>query len=227
MAETGTEKSDINADEDRAKIIAFSSNLINNAKELFFEFDNHSYRGDILDWRLGEYVLFRVRQVDDGLVRIPVDYDLCRLRAVPEKGKPVAFRVKLLQKKIPHLFFSFPMEPEAEVVRKQARRFMRLSTPVIVKRKENIMMSADRTGMGTIMNISEEGVMLQTPLALEKADRVTIFINISTGGEKKSLEMLCIVRRVEQEGKMFTCGLEFYKPTEQAMRDLAALLAGR
>lgn len=226
MAEMDTGKVNVKTDEASQKLIAFSSDALNNAKEIHLEFDDHRYRGDILDWRLGEYVLFRVRHADDGLVRIPVDYDLCHLRAIPENGKPVIFRVKLLQKKIPHLLISFPMEPEVEVVRKQARRFMRVTTPVVLKRKENVMAAADRPGIGTILDISEKGVMLQTSLPLEKGDRVTIFINVSSGGKKKNLEMLCIVRRVDQEGKQFTCGLEFYKPSEQSLRAVADLLAG-
>ena len=225
MAETDSERTNINADEARQKLIAFSSNIINNAKELYFEFGEHRYRGDLLDARLGEYILFRARHADDGLVRIPVDYDLGFLRAIPTKGKPITFRVKLLQKKIPHLLLSFPMEPEAEVVRKQNRRFMRATTPVVLKRRDNVLVTSDRSGIGTILDISEKGVMLQTPLALEKGDRVTIFINVSSGGEKKNLEMLCIVRRVQLKGKLFTCGLEFYKPTEQSLRAVAELLA--
>lgn len=227
MAETDAGKVDVKTDEARQKLIAFSSDALNNAKEIHLEFDEHRYRGDILDWRLGEYILFRVRHADDGLVRVPVDYDLCRLRAIPEKGKPVIFRIKLLQKKIPHLLISFPMEPEAEVVRKQARRFMRVTTPVVLKRKDNALAAADRTGIGTILDISEKGVMLETSLPLEKGDRVNIFINVSSGGKKKNLEMLCIVRRVDHKGKLFTCGLEFHKPSEQSLRAVADFLAGR
>lgn len=225
MAENDPKKPNVNEDEARQKLIDYSSGLFNNAKEIYFEFGEHRYRGDLLDWRLGEHVLLRIRHADDGLVRIPVDYDLCRLRAIPQKGKPVTFKVKLLQKKIPHLLLSFPMEPEAEVIRKQNRRFMRVTTPIVLKRRDNVMVTADRSGIGTILDISEKGVMLETALALEKGDRVNIFINVSTGGEKKNLEMLCIVRRVDQKGKLFTCGLEFFKPSEQALRAVADFLA--
>ncbi len=225
MAENDSGKTNVNADEARQKTIAFSSGLINNAKEIYFEFGEHRYRGDLLDARLGEHILFRVRHADDGLVRIPVDYDLSYLRAIPENGKPVTFKVKLLQKKIPHLLLSFPMEPEPEVVRKQTRRFMRVTTPVVLKRRDNTMAAADRAGIGTILDISEKGVMLQTAFALEKGDRVTIFINVSSGDEKKNLEMPCIVRRVEQKGKQFTCGLEFFKPSPQSLHAVADFLA--
>lgn len=225
MAETDSKKTNVNADDARKNLIAFSSDVINNAKELYFEFDEHKYRGDLLDSRLGEHILLRVRHADDGLVRIPVEYDLCRLRAIPENGKPISFKVKLLQKKIPHVLLSFPMEPEAEVVRKQTRRFMRVTTPVVLKRRDNVMVAFDRSGIGTILDISEKGVMIETALELEKGDRVNIFINVSSGSEKKNLEMLCMVRRVDQKGKLFTCGLEFYKPSEQLLRAVADFLA--
>ncbi len=225
MAENDSGKPNVNADEARQKIIAFSTNVINNAKELYFEFGEHKYRGDLLDSRLGEYILFRARHADDGLVRIPVDYDLSYLRAIPQKGKPVTFKVKLLQKKIPHLLLSFPMEPEPEVVRKQKRRFMRVTTPLVLKRRDNTMLAADRSGIGTILDISEKGVMIETSLELEKGDRVNIFLNVSTGGEKKNLEMLCVVRRVDWKGNLLTCGLEFFKPSEGVLRAVADFLA--
>ncbi len=225
MAETDSKKPDVNADEARQKTIAFSTSIINNAKELYFEFGEHKYRGDLLDSRLGEYILFRVRQADDGLVRIPVNYDLSYLRAIPQKGKPVTVNVKLLQKKIPHLLLSFPMEPEPEVVRKQKRRFMRATTPLVLKRRDNNLLTADRSGIGTILDISEKGVMIETSLELEKEDRVNIFLNVSAVGEKKNLEMLCIVRRVDQKGKLFTCGLEFFNPSEESLHAVADFLA--
>lgn len=221
MAQDTTEKKSA---ADNRDIQTYIAGLLNNGKELFFEFDDRTYQGDILDMKLGEYILFRLKDPDESIVHMPINYSNCRIRSMIDKGRTHSFHTKLLQKKLPHILIAFPEKEVQGFARNAGRRFMVQSSPIIMKRKENVFIPQDRTGMGTINDISKGGVRLSTAMQLDKGDKVQIFIDISAVGAPRKLMFPCVVRRAAQEGNMFNVGLEFNNAPPASLKELAAFL---
>lgn len=206
---------------------AYVAGLLNNGKELFFEFDDRIYKGDILDIKMGEYVLFRLAEPDEHIIHLPVNYDNCRIRTAVEKGQTYRFHTKLLQKKLPHVLLAFPDSELKGFARGSTRKFMVQTTPIIMKRKENVFIPQDRSGLGTINDVSKGGVRMTTSMPLDKGDKVQIFIDVPTGQGHKKLVFPCVVRRVTPDGSQFDVGLEFFNAPPANLKEVTDLLDGR
>jgi len=199
--------------------------IFNNGKSIFLEFDDHKYEVDIVEMRLGEYVVVKVRKPDQGLVNMPLGYDYCKLRVFTTQGKVFIFPTKPLQKKIPLMVFGFPEKEEPGFVRSTRRLFVRQSTPIILRKKDNLLVPRDTTAVGTITDLSDGGCSLISKMELMKGDKIRIFLNVSLEKERRNIELFCIVRRagVAADGQG-DYGLAWHEASEQVQTEIRNFL---
>ncbi|MBI5178594.1 MAG: PilZ domain-containing protein [Nitrospinae bacterium] len=201
-------------------------NILNNAKNMFFEFDEHKYEAEIIEMRIGEYVLIKIKKPYQGLVNVPPKYEYCKLRVFSMQGPVNIFPVRLLQKKLPGVIISFPDKEEPGFVRGTKRLFIRMSTPIILRKRDNVLVPRDTTGMGIITDLSDGGCSLFSKVQLTKGDKVRVFVNLSHTKEPRNVEMFSIVRRVSiAEDGQGDYGLEWLQATDQIKQDIKTFLS--
>lgn len=195
--------------------------VFNNAASVALEFHGHQYRGSVAEIKAGEYLIFKVKNINDGLVRVPEGYDLILLRLLTTKGEVFTYRTQLKKKKIPLLLLKFP-EGEAKTSMRAHRRYcVNMNTPIVLSRRVSGPLPRNLTGLGTIINVSEGGCAVNTALKLEKEDTIKLFFNLSDSTGDKSVELTGDVKRVgEPVGRMVNYGIQFTQLTSQISRQI-------
>lgn len=184
--------------------------VLNNAASITLEFHGHQYRGAVAGVRAGEYLNFKVRNVDDGLVRVPVGYDFILLRVLTIKGKLVVYRTQLKRKKIPLLLLGFPEYEVQTSIRVHDRYDVNMKTPIELTRRVSGPLFGNLTGLGTIANVSHGGCSINTALKLERGDTIKCFLDLSNSEGATSVELTGDVKRVGgPEGRTMNYGVQF------------------
>ncbi len=201
------------------------ANVLNNAKTSFLEYDEHKYECDIVEMRLGEFIVLKVHKPDQGLVNVPLRYDFCKLRVFTVQGKVYIFPTSIVQKKIPLMVIAFPEKEEPGFVRTGKRLFVRQSTPIILRKKENLLVPRDATAVGTITDLSEGGCSVISRMPLTKGDKIRIFLNVSHEKEARNVELFCIIRRAAPtpDGQV-EYGLAWHEVSESVKADIKNFL---
>ena len=194
------------------------ADLFNTASSVVIEFEGHQYNGEVSDMKIGEYILFRVKNVDDGLVRLPKDFDDILFRLISVKGEAKSYPTELINKNIPHLLLKFPEKEVAPFVRKAERQFMSIDAPVVLEERGIGDMPRITSGLGTVKDLSENGCSLFTGLGLESGDKVRLFLDISERGRKNVVDVAGIVRRAGKPGDIASeIGIEFVDVAPEVM----------
>lgn len=192
--------------------------VFNSAVVVSVEFHGYQYKGDIVEVKIGDFIAFKVKQPDDGLVRVPIDYDEITLRVLMTSGEVKSFNTKLLNKNIPLILLQFPDREKETFTRSHPRHHVNISTPIILESRENVILEKETTGLGTITNLSEGGCKISTSLKLERGDGVKIFIQLTDMG---SMEMTGTVRRaIPAPDGVINYGLRFVGLNIRTMREL-------
>ncbi len=169
--------------------------VFNNAKAVMLELEGKKYSGEIEDVRIGEFVLFKVNNIDGTLVSAPPDFDGVVLNVEMLEGGNKRYPTRIVQKKLPQILLAFPKK-EFEGVKRPPRRFLNIETPLILKAKENSALTMDMTGIGTMSDLSEGGCAVVTATEMEEEDRLHMFLNLSEPGKTMVFEVEAVVRRV-------------------------------
>lgn len=194
------------------------ADAFNTAVTVSVEFHGHQYKGDIVEIKIGEFFAFRVKKPDDGLVRVPIDYDEITIRVLMISGEVKSFKTRLLNKNIPLLLLQFPDKEMETFIRSHPRHHVNISSPIILESREEVELEKEVTGLGTITNLSEGGCQITSSLKLQRGDRIKIFINMTDTGAR---EMTGTVRRaVPDAAGVVTYGLRFVGLNIRTMREL-------
>lgn len=194
------------------------ADTFNRAVTISLEFHEHQYTGEIIEMKIGEFIVFRVKNVDDGLVRVPVDYDKIIFRVLTMSGEIRSFNTQLLNKNIPNLLLKFPEDEQQTAVRQHKRHHSNLDSPIILESREDLPLEKEVTGVGTVTNVSEGGCSITTGLNLEMGDRIKIFLNLT--GESVR-EMTGVIRRVGTRTRGVTLyGIQFSGMNIRVMREV-------
>ena len=214
----GAELDSPETEDDSVEFLREIANAFNTAVSISVQFHGHQYKGDIVEIKIGEFIAFKVKKPDDGLVRVPVDYDEITIRVLMMSGEVKSYQTRLLNKNIPLLLLKFPDKEMETFIRSHPRHHVNLSTPIILESRENVELENEETGLGAITNLSEGGCQVVSSLKLERGDKVKIFINMTDTGAK---EMACTVRRAIPDAKgVITYGLRFVGLNIRTMREL-------
>jgi len=191
--------------------------VFNNASSVTLEFHGYQYRGAVAEIKAGEYLGFRVKNVDDGLVRVPIGYDFILLRVLTIQGKIFVYRTQLRRKKIPLLLLDFPEYEVQTSIRVHDRYDVNMSAPIALTRRLGGLLSGSLTGLGTVTNVSKGGCCINTALKLERGDTIKCFLNLSNSEGGQSVELTGDVKRVGKlAGRMVNCGVQFSYMTPMA-----------
>ena len=194
------------------------ADTFNKAVTISLEFHEHQYTGELTEMKIGEFIIFRIKNVDDGLVRIPVDYDKIIFRVLTISGEIRSFNTQLLNKNIPNLLLKFPDDEMQTTARQHKRHHSNLDTPVILESREDLPLEKEVTGVGTVTNMSEGGCSITTGLKLERGDRIKFFLNL-TG--KNAREMAGVIRRLGKPTRGITMyGIQFSGMNIRVMREV-------
>ena len=194
------------------------ANAFNTAVTVSVEFHGHQYKGDIVEIKIGEFVAFRVTRPDDGLVRVPIDYDEITIRELMMTGEVKGFKTRLLNKNIPLLLLQFPEREMETLIRSHPRHHVNISTPIILESREDVEPEEEVTGLGTITNLSEGGCQIATSLKLERSDKIRIFIHLSDSGAR---EISGVIRRaIPDADNLVNYGMRFTGLNIRTMREL-------
>lgn len=194
------------------------ADAFNTAVTVSVEFHGHQYKGDIAEIKIGEFIAFRVAKPDDGLVRVPIDYDEITLRVLMMSGEVKGFQTRLLNKNIPLLLLQFPEREMETFIRSHPRHHVNISTPIILESREDVELEDEITGLGTITNLSEGGCQIATSLKLERNDKIRIFINLTDSGAR---EISGVIRRAMPDAdSLVNYGLRFTGLNIRTMREL-------
>ncbi len=184
--------------------------VFNNAAFVTLEFHGHQYRGAVADIRAGEYLNFKVENIDDGLVRVPIGYDFILLRVFTIQGKLVVYRTQLKMKKIPLLLLDFPEHEVKTFIRIHNRYDVNMNTPIALTRRVNGLLFGNINGLGTITNVSQGGCAINTALRLEKEDTIKCFLDLSNSEGGMSVALKGDVKRVgKTAGRTVNYGVQF------------------
>jgi len=194
------------------------ADAFNTAVTVSVEFHGHQYKGEIIEIKIGEFIAFRVKKPDDGLVRVPIDYDGITLRVLMMSGEVKSFNTRLLDKNIPLLLLRFPDKEMETFIRSHPRHHVNISTPIILESRDDVDLEKEVTGLGTITNLSEGGCQIVTSLRLERGDRVRIFLKITDTGSR---DITGAVRRaIPYDNGVVSYGLRFIGVNIRTMREL-------
>jgi hypothetical protein len=168
--------------------------------------------------KIGEFIVFRVKNPDDGLVRVPVDYEEIIFRVLTITGEVASFKTQLLNKNIPLLLLKFPETEIETFIRSHSRHHVKINTPIILVSREDVAPEKEVAGMGTLTNLSEGGCRISTALKLESGDKIRFFLNLTGTGTR---ELIGIVRRVgKPSGGVTNYGIRFTGLNIRNMREL-------
>ncbi len=202
--------------------------VFSSAESIQIELNGKKYSGEIHSQKVGEYVVFKVDNVDDALTKFTIGYESVSFKLI-DNGKMRSFPSRVTRKKLPLLLLKYPFKEAEQVEREYERRNLKIDTPVIILKRENEMVPPEDTGMGTIVNISEGGCGINTSLDIRKGDRVNFYLEVfshvhkididrgdetdaSTGSEGKMLDLKGVVVNIrELTDGMASAGLKFYK----------------
>jgi len=194
------------------------ADAFNTAVIVSVEFHGHQYKGEIVEIKIGEFIALKVAKPDDGLVRVPIDYDEITLRVLMMSGEVKGFKTRLLNKNIPLLLLQFPEREMETLIRSHPRHHVNISTPIILESRENVELEEEVTGLGTITNLSEGGCQIATNLKLERSDKIRIFIHLTDSGIR---EISGVIRRaVPDADRLVNYGLRFTGLNIRTMREL-------
>lgn len=194
------------------------SDALNTAVTVSVEFHGHQYKGEIVEINIGEFIAFRVTKPDDGLVRVPIDYDEITLRVLMMSGEVKSFKTRLINKNIPLLLLEFPKGAMETFIRSHPRHHVKISTPIILESRDDVELEDEVTGLGTITNLSEGGCQVATRLKLERGDKIRIFIHLTDSGAR---EISGVIRRVLHDSdNLENYGLRFTGLNIRTMREL-------
>ena len=207
-----------NSEDDSVESLREIADAFNTAVSVSVQFHGHQYKGDIVEIKIGEFLAFRVKKPDDGLVRVPIDYDEITIRVLMMSGEVKSYKTRLINKNIPLLLLQFPDKEMEAFIRSHPRHHVNLSSPIILESREEVELEKEVTGLGTITNLSEGGCQIVTSLKLERGDRVKVFINMTDSGAR---EMNCLVKRgIPDANGVITYGLRFTGLNIRTMREL-------
>jgi len=167
------------------------ADILNSATCITLEFQSRQYQGEIIDLTIKKYITFRVNDADDELACISIDHDAMYLRVMMAQGGFNIYQTRLMEKKIPLLQLKFPEEECRALAREYSRYPVNMDTPITVLNRKG----RGVTGEGTIYNISECGVYLNTDLKLETGDRIGFCLGFHDSGDENSLELTGEVKR--------------------------------
>ncbi|GMT41725.1 MAG: hypothetical protein IEMM0002_0136 [bacterium] len=197
----------------------------NNAISVSLEFHGHQYRGEVVDIKVGEHVVFKVKNADDGLVRVPIGYDLIYLRLLTKGGKAITYRTELQKKKIPLMLLKFPEEEQPTFIRAHHRHHVNMSTPIVVTKREAGLLEGNISGIGSITDLSEGGCAVKTSLRLESNDTINLFLNLSDSSGHNSMELTGEVKRVgKPSGKIINYGIQFKNMDRWKLKELGEFI---
>ncbi len=183
--------------------------VFNKAKAVVLELEGKKYFGEIEDIRIGEFVLFKVNNIDGTLVSAPPGFEGVVLSVATFDGGNKRYPTRIVQKKLPQILLAFPKK-EFEGIKRPPRRFLNIETPIILKSNENSTLTMDITGIGTMSDLSEGGCAVVTAIEMEEEDRLHMFLNLSEPGKKIVFEVEAIVRRIiPQPGGINNYGVQF------------------
>jgi len=168
------------------------ANVLNSAICVTFEVRNRQYRGEVVELTDREHVMFKVSNVDDELSRVSINHDSTTyLRVMMARGDFGVYQTRLIKKNIPFLQLEFPEEDCRLLEKEYSRQPLDMKTPItVLSRKEGVI-----NGVGTIRNISECGVYLNTGLKLVVEDRIGFYLGFHDSGDKSPLELTGEVKR--------------------------------
>ena len=214
----GVELDSPETDDNPVESLRQIADAFNTAVTVSVEFHGHQYKGEIVEIKIGEFVAFKVKKPDDGLVRLPIDYDEITIRLLTMSGEVRSFNTRLLNKNIPLLLLQFPDKEMETFTRSHPRHHVNISTPIILESRNDVIMEQEVTGLGTITNLSEGGCQITSSFKLERGDVIKIFINITETGSR---EITGTVRRVipDPDG-IVNYGLRFVGLNIRTMREL-------
>jgi hypothetical protein len=171
------------------------ADAFNNAKKITLEFEKYTYNAEVAEIRLGKFIILKITKPDQGLIDIPLDYALFKVRVFTVQGKVLTYPAKMVQRKLPFMVMAYPEKEEAGFARSAKRLFVKQTVLIIRRKKDNVLVSANAKGMGILTDLSPGGCSVQTKLELAKSDKVLVYLNVSETKEPVSMELLAVVRR--------------------------------
>tara|TARA_B100000315_G_scaffold122793_1_gene112738 strand:+ start:28943 stop:29599 length:657 start_codon:yes stop_codon:yes gene_type:complete len=189
----------------------FVLNSIKNARIVFIVFKEKKYMGKLVEYKLGEKMVFIVPKVDSYLGSKVLSGDQVALRLISDKGTIVAFESELIAKKLPKLILKFPEKESDKHIRSTGRTSAILRAKIVAKSSENTMIPEDISAIGTIQNLSDSGCSVTASVNLKISDIVNLAITLSLKGINKVFKLRGTVQRkkTEEDGKN-NYGVEFY-----------------
>jgi len=213
---------------DSSNSLEFVTHCLNNADSVKIELDENIYSGSIERWKIGQFIVFRVNNIDSSLVSIPVGFSGLKLKVIAKSGAVRNFKTRILKKKMPLILLSFPKSEVEKVERMFERVYVQLDTPVILVKRIGDILPEETTHVGTITNISKGGCALSTQLTFHKGDRINFFMEVSTDIGKTTLDLMGVVRGIQKYDNGTTSyGIEYYKLDRDMKREIFTFMERR
>ena len=171
---------------------------LNDSETVQLIIGENKYNGEIEQWKLGEAIVYKVANLDQEIVYIPEGFSGAIIKAFGKKGHIRNYETKIIKKKLPRVLLSFPAKEVERVQREHARLYANISTPLILEKREHDMLPDDRTGMGTIDNVSQGGCSIVTHMPLKPEDTVNFYLPVKSESGSKDLDLYGKVMNVEK-----------------------------
>lgn len=201
---------------------------LNDSKTVQLIIGETKYNGEIEQWKLGEAIVFRVSNLDRELVKIPDGFSNAIIKAVGKKNIIRNYKTTVIKKKLPRVLLSFPKKEVERIQREHARLHANISTPIILEKRENDMLPDDRTGMGTIENVSMGGCSVTTHMPLKKGDTVNFYLPVKSGGETKDLDLYGHVMNLEKlDNDILRIGMKYIRLDMENQKEITEYMDRR
>ncbi len=155
------------------------ANNFHMADSVKLEVEGKIYAGRVDEIRIGEYIIFSVKNMDNRLVQLSTGLEKLSLK-VSRAGKLITYPTSLLNKKLPKLMLKFPEKEADKVLRSAQRAHLCIRTPLFHVKRKNMLMKDDNYGLGTLTNMSEGGCSITINMDLQKEDRIDFFLEVNS-----------------------------------------------